>query len=137
MTRQAWLVVLALGFGIGVGGLGTHMLSAQQEGIKRTLLLRTDLVGIESREVVVDTAELMPGAAAGRHYHHGQEIGYVLEGTAILEIQGKPPLPLKAGDTYQIEASAPHDARNTGSTPAKVLAVYIVEKGKPLAVPAP
>ena len=28
-----------------------------------------------------------------------------------------------------------HDARNTGTTPAKVLAIWLVEKGKPLAVP--
>ena len=36
-----------------------------------------------------------------------------------------------------VAAGKVHDARNTGSTPVKVLATYIVEKGKPLATPAP
>jgi hypothetical protein len=30
-----------------------------------------------------------------------------------------------------------HDTQNIGSTPAKVLAIYIVEKGEPLAISAP
>lgn len=40
---------------------------------------------------------------------------------------------MKAGDTYAIEAGKIHDAKAIGDRPAKVLAVYIVEKGKPLA----
>ena len=129
-------VMAALVAGIAIGMLGTQILNAQP-GIKRALLQKVDVAGVEGREVVLGTAEVPPGMAAGRHYHHGQEIGYLLEGTAVMEVQGKPPLTLKAGDSYQIEAGAPHDALNTGSTPAKVLAVYIVEKGKPLAVSVP
>jgi hypothetical protein len=32
---------------------------------------------------------------------------------------------------------AKHDAHNTGAAPLKVVAVYVVEKGKPLTTPAP
>jgi hypothetical protein len=42
---------------------------------------------------------------------------------------------LKAGQSFQIPEGAKHDACTTGGM--KVLAVYIVEKGKPLASPAP
>jgi hypothetical protein len=53
-----------------------------------------------------------------------------------LEVDGQTPISLVAGDTYHIEAERIHDAKATGSTPAKVLAIWIVEKGQPLATPA-
>jgi quercetin dioxygenase-like cupin family protein len=43
---------------------------------------------------------------------------------------------LKAGETFFIPAGVVHDGRNTGTAPAKVLATYVVEKGKPVASPA-
>jgi len=57
----------------------------------------------------------------------------VLEGELELVIDGKPPLKLKAGDSYQIPAGTVHDARASGDKPMKVLGVYIITKGKPLA----
>jgi hypothetical protein len=30
-----------------------------------------------------------------------------------------------------------HNARNTGTVPVKILAIYLVEKGKPIAEPVP
>jgi hypothetical protein len=36
-----------------------------------------------------------------------------------------------------IPAGVVHDAKVVGDKPSKVLATYIVEKGKPLATPAP
>ena len=80
--------------------------------------------------------ELQPGASAGRHLHHGVEIGYVLEGTVVFDHQGRPSVTKKAGEVFQNDVAAAHDARNTSKTPAKILAVYVVEKGKPLAEPA-
>jgi hypothetical protein len=43
---------------------------------------------------------------------------------------------LKAGDSFR-NAPGVHNAKNTGTTPVKILAVYLVEKGKPLAEPVP
>ena len=54
-----------------------------------------------------------------------------------LLIDGQPPLHLKAGDSYQIQAGAIHDAKVSGDKPLKVLGVYVVDKTKPLASPAP
>jgi len=53
-----------------------------------------------------------------------------------LLVDGKPPLTLKAGDSYQGPPGATHDARS-GEKGAKVLAVYVVEKSNALATPAP
>jgi quercetin dioxygenase-like cupin family protein len=136
MTRN-WITVLALGLGVAVGWTAATVLEAQPAGIKRTLLMKKELAGIDGREVYLGTAEIAPGASAGRHTHAGHEIGYVLEGTALFEVEGEAPVTLKPGDHYHVDAGKRHDARNTGAGPARVLAIYLIEKGKPLAVPAP
>ena len=81
-------------------------------------------------------AEIPPGMAAGRHTHPGPETSYVVEGSASLEIEGETPRLVKAGDSFAIPAGKIHDAKVVGDKPVKVLATYIVEKGKPLASPA-
>lgn len=82
-------------------------------------------------------AEVPAGGASGRHSHPGIETGYVLEGELELLIDGKPPMKLKAGDSYQIPEGAVHDAKASGDKAMKVLGVYIVKAGEPLAKPAP
>jgi quercetin dioxygenase-like cupin family protein len=108
---------------------------AQQAGIKRTPLQKVEFP--EGYNTVTGIAEIQPGGSAGRHTHPGIETGYVLEGEADLIIDGKPDLHLKAGDSYAIPAGAVHDARVHGDKPLKVLGVYVVDKTKPLASPAP
>jgi quercetin dioxygenase-like cupin family protein len=115
--------------------LVASMLLAQAPApFKRTVLQQADL-SVAGREAVTAVAELQPGAVAGRHTHPGEEVGYVLDGSVTVEIDGKPPMALTAGKTFIIPAGAVHNARNTGSGLAKILATYIVEKGKPLATP--
>jgi len=104
--------------------------------IKRTLLQKVDVPGSPNMETVTGIAEIMPNVNIGRHTHPGAETGYVIDGTLTLLVDGKPSLTLKPGDSYQIPVNAIHDAKS-GESGAKVLAVYIVEKGKPLASPAP
>ena len=129
-TVRTWGVV-AIGALAAVIGLG-----AQQTGFKRTVLQQGDL-SAPGREVVQVIAEIQPGAEAGRHTHPGEEITYVLEGALTLEIQGKPPVVKKAGEVFLIPAGTVHNARNAGTTGAKALATYVIEKGKPVATPVP
>ena len=109
-------------------------LSAQQAGFKRTVLQQSAL-SVPGREAVTALAEFQPGATVGRHTHPGEEIGYILEGTIVLEQDGKPAVTLGAGKTFFIPAGAIHNATNHTSSPARVLANYIVEPGKPVATP--
>ena len=118
---------------VAVGGIGTF--AAQQPGFTRKLLQDQNL-SVADRHAVQALAEFVPGGAAGRHTHPGEELGYVMEGTLQLEVAGQPPRTLKAGETFFIPAGVVHDGKNVGSGPAKVLATYIVEKGKPVASPA-
>jgi len=118
---------------VAVAGIGT--LAAQQPGFTRKLLQDQNLT-VADRHAVQALAEFVPGGAAGRHTHPGEELGYVVEGTLELSIEGQPPRIVKAGESFFVPAGVVHDGRNVGSGPAKVLATYIVEKGKPVASPA-
>jgi len=106
---------------------------AQAPAIKRVILQRGDVTA--DREVILGRAEIESGGETGRHTHFGPETGMVLEGTTLLEIEGQPPRTLKAGESYFIPAGVVHNAKAVEGT-AKVVATYVVEKGKPLATPA-
>jgi quercetin dioxygenase-like cupin family protein len=130
------VLFVSLAAAAGVGAAADRLAFAQQPGIKRTILLRTDDPGTPTYEAVMGIAEIAPGAMAGKHRHPGIEIGYVLEGSVTLEHQGEAPRVLKAGDSFNNGAGV-HNAKNTGKTPVKILAIYLVEKGKPIAEPVP
>ena len=72
---------------------------AQQPGFTRKLLQDHNL-SVPERHAVQALAEFVPGGAAGRHTHPGEELGYVVEGTLLLEVDGQPPRTLKAGDAF-------------------------------------
>ncbi|MFI5312374.1 MAG: cupin domain-containing protein [Gemmatimonadales bacterium] len=134
--NRVLLVVVAALVG-GIVGMGVDRnVFAQPPGIKRTILLRTDEPSNPKYEAVVAVAEIPGGTSAGRHRHYGVEVGYVLEGSVIVQPEGKPSMTLTAGQAFKNEPGI-HNATNPGKTPVKILAVYIVEKGKPLAEPAP
>ena len=112
------------------------VLMAQNPALTRTVVGRGD-VSVPGREAVIARVEVAPGGKAGRYTHPGDEISYVLEGEAQLLIDGQPPRTVKAGESFVIPAGVVHDAHNDGTVATKLVGVYVVEKGKPLASPAP
>jgi quercetin dioxygenase-like cupin family protein len=122
-------IMLGLTIAAFAGGL------ACAQGIKRTPLQKVEFP--DGYDTVTAIAEVPVGGASGRHTHPGAETGYVLDGELELVIDGKDPVKLKAGESYQIPAGAVHDARTSGDRPLKVLGIYIVTRGQPLATPAP
>lgn len=103
--------------------------------LKRTEIARGD-VSVPNREAIVAQIEIAAGATAARHTHPGDEISYFLGGEGELLIDGQPPRKLKAGEAFIIPAGVVHAARNPGAEPARLVGVYILEKGQPLATPA-
>jgi quercetin dioxygenase-like cupin family protein len=127
MTRMMVAVLIA------GSGLVLQVTHAQQPGIKRTDALRHDL-GVPGREVIQVRVDFDPGVAFGKHSHPGAEVAYVLEGTLEYQLEGEPPVTLKAGEALFIPAGTIHAAKNVGTGNAAELATYIVEKGKTLVV---
>jgi quercetin dioxygenase-like cupin family protein len=123
---------------IGVVSVAFSMIAgvciAQQPAFRRTELQRGDLTAA-GREAVMAVAEIPAGVASGRHTHPGEELGYVIEGPVVVEIDGQPARTLKTGEAFLIPSGRVHNARNTGKGTARVLATYVIEKGKPVATP--
>lgn len=120
---------------LAVAGSAGALAQQATPPIKRTILQKADVPGT-NMEVVLGLAELSAGVSIGRHSHPGPEQGTVTEGELILMIDGQPEKVVKAGESYQVPMGAVHDAKTGGGKPAKVIAVYVVPKGQPLATPA-
>jgi len=99
--------------------------------LTRIDLQRHDL-SIPGHEAIQVRVDFPPGVAAPDHKHPGEEIIYVLEGTIEYQLEGKPPVTLRAGGVLFVPAGVPHSAKNVGKVKASELATYVVEKGKPL-----
>ncbi len=105
---------LVAGAALIVGsGAALHATPDRQPGVRRTTLQRRDL-DVPGREVIQARIELAPGVAFGRHWHPGEEIIYVLEGSLEYEVEGEPPRTLRAGDVLFVPARTIHAARNNG-----------------------
>ena len=138
MLRLSILACAIAVFGIVSTAQAQQQLPAaasQTQTIKRTPLQKFDVPGT-NYETVTGIAEVAADANIGRHTHPGPESGYMLDGDMTLMVEGQPPLVVKTGDSYKVPPGAVHDAK-TGAKGAKVIATYVVEKGKPLASPAP
>jgi quercetin dioxygenase-like cupin family protein len=132
-TRLSIIAAIAAAVLIAGNGATLQGATAQQNGLTRTDLQRHDL-SIPGREAIQVRVGFAPGAVAPRHSHPGEEIVYVLEGSLEYEVDGQPPVTLKAGDVLFIPAGVIHGAKNVGTDNAAELATYVVEKGKPLVV---
>ncbi len=107
------------------------MATQQVPGLHRTDLQQHDL-SVPGREVIQNRVDIDPDAPAIRHWHPGEEIIYVLEGSLEYEIDGQLPMRVEAGGALTVPAEAVHAVRNVGGGSAAELATYVVEKDKPL-----
>lgn len=121
----------ACGLAIAAGTL-----LAQNPGFQRAVVAKAD-VSFPGHEAVIARIEINPGVAVGRHTHPGEEITYVIDGEMEISIEGEAPHRYKSGEGFIIPAGKKHDAKNVGASKATLSGVFYVEKGKPMATPAP
>jgi quercetin dioxygenase-like cupin family protein len=101
---------------------------------KRTPLQQTEFP--DGHVIHMQYLELAPHTVIGRHTHPGVETSYILEGDLELTVEGKGTTKLKAGESFAVPANIPH-AGKVGANPTKLIVTYVVQKGKPIATPAP
>lgn len=137
MRQAPFMLGMTLAAGIAGGVFGTQVLYGQLVPVKRTVLCRTALEGMEGKEGVVSLITLAPGAAIGKHFHAGHEFVHVLEGSTSVKGEEEPPLTVREGGTFDQLPQQVHDFTNTSkTTPLKVLVLLIGGKDQPLATPA-
>ena len=129
MSRRA--VIAALACGIAIGAAATVALGQTQ--VARNMLGKIDVTGTEAH---LGTAAFPSGGTIGRHTHPGEELAYVAQGHVVLSVDGQGDRLLEAGQSYVVPRGVVHSARVAGG-PAKIVAVWIIDKGQPLASPVP
>ena len=111
-------------------------LSAQEA--KVTPLMTKELADMPGKEALMITVEYPPGSKDAPHRHNAHAFVYVLEGTIVMQLKGKQPVTLTAGQTFY---EGPEDihvvGRNASSTkPAKFVVLLLKKQGAPVLMPA-
>jgi quercetin dioxygenase-like cupin family protein len=127
--RKAALVAVLL------SAFGGRMIA--QEAVV-TPLMTKELADMPGREALMITVEYPPGSKDAPHRHNAHAFVYVLEGTIVMQLKGKQPVTLTAGQTFYEGPGDVHVVgRNASSTkPARFLVLLLKDKGAPVLVPA-
>ncbi|HJY36490.1 MAG TPA: cupin domain-containing protein [Steroidobacteraceae bacterium] len=81
--------------------------------------------------------EIAPGGETNWHEHPVPSFGMLLEGTLEISLpDGKKKL-MKAGEALAEVIATPHNGRNVGTTPVKLIVFYAGAVDKQLTVPRP
>ena len=134
--REMKLIVATLGLAFAASAFCEDAKPAATPEVKRTILERHDQSGIEGVEIVTGTAEFPKGGVIGFHTHDGDEAGYIVKGEVIWRVKGQPDKTLKAGDHFFNPRGSAHSVVASGDG-GTVFSTWIIDKGKPLATPAP
>lgn len=113
---------------------------AQVQGVIKPQLIMTEIVqGMpkgEKQEVRVLTASFQPGEKTLFHTHRFPVTVYVLEGTFTMEIAGREPLIVKAGQAMMMPTNAKMTGYNrSNSVQLRLVAFYVSDPGTPFLDP--
>ena len=108
---------------------------AATNGVTRLVLGKLDLPGT-AYECVQIIGMIEPNTLVARHTHPGVESAIVMEGGGVLSVKGAADRTVAPSDGYLIPPEVPHGIK-TGAKPTRIATTYTVERGKPLATPAP
>ena len=126
--------LLCMGMGL-IATEASGQTPAPTPGVTRKVLSKSELPG-SNYDVVQVLGIIAPGALVARHTHPGIESAFVLEGAGTLFVKGEAERKIGLDDSFFIPPETPHALQNGGS-PLRIASTYTVERGKPLATPAP
>ncbi|WP_051379360.1 cupin domain-containing protein [Bradyrhizobium murdochi] len=125
----------------GLGAGLDNPASAQPQGApapsiaKPNMVLQQVVEGLpkdDKQTVRVMTATFKPGDKTVYHTHRFPVTVYVLEGAFTLELEGRPPLNVKAGEAMVEPPNVPMTGYNRSSTePTKVVIFYVSANDTP------
>ena len=97
-------------------------------------ILREVVAGMprgEQQEVRVFTATLKPGGRTPFHTHRFPVAAYVLEGAFTLELEGRPPVIVKAGEAILEPPNVRMTGFNRAAENTRIVIFYVAEPGTP------
>lgn len=79
--------------------------------------------------------DVPPGVSTGWHQHGIPLVGMVMEGELTVDYGSKGKRTYKPGDTFVEAIHQTHQGTNTGTSPLRLLAIYIGAEGMPTSIP--
>lgn len=134
-NRFCFVSLAPITLGIVLTGVLLASANAQAPGITAKPLLKTTLSGDDTKESVIASVEFAVGSKMWRHTHPGDEYTVVLQGTIELSAEGRETRRVSAGEAYHIARGLAHETQNVGDTAARIVHVFVVDKGKPILQP--
>ena len=126
-----------------LASLGTLLVQSQASNAqtpKRGPVFQHDLPDLNLNGWSVTTVEVnyAPGGSSNAHRHPGLTFAYVLDGEIASKVGDDPEKTYATGEMWMETPGQLHAvSRNASSTkPARLLAILLAEKGKPLTTPA-
>lgn len=134
MRMMPQLILIAGGLLLGLPSV------AQEPGTARPeLLLREVISGMprgEKQEVRVMTASFKPGDKTVFHTHRFPVTVYILEGAFTLELEGRAPITVKAGQAFVEPPNVKMTGYNRSSTePIRLVIFYVSDPDTPFLDP--
>ncbi len=103
-----------------------------------TKVLTTELEGLPGMEANIVLFEVGPGWSTINHIHPGHVFVYVIEGVVEINVEGRDPSRIEAGDAFHEVPDRPMIATNlSASEGARFVVFQVGEQGKPLMAAAP
>jgi quercetin dioxygenase-like cupin family protein len=127
------VAVLLVLFSSGITSFGQEKSTEKDLTIMAKELLKTQLDIWEDGEVIVSYVEAPAGYELNKHYHPGEEFGYVLEGSATVWFKDMPEVVLNKGEIAKIPFEAVH-TMIPGPDGIKILVFRIHKEGEPLRI---
>jgi quercetin dioxygenase-like cupin family protein len=104
--------------------------------IGSTDIFNTEPGAAPGHRLVVADLRLEAGAIGPAHYHPWEEYLYVIEGSALLSLDGAPPRSIAAGEQVVIPARMVHRAQ-AGPQGVRAIVTRVHDLADPIAVPVP
>jgi quercetin dioxygenase-like cupin family protein len=105
----------------------TSLLSTGQTVLSQPIAYPTQ----SPAKIVSAIVTMLPGEETGWHQHDVPMFGYILEGEVTVTYSGKGTHVYRQGDALMEAIDIPHNGRNTGRIPARILAVFMGADGVP------
>ena len=130
-SRSAiWLLCLSLVMSAFLPGSVRADEPAAAASLVAESLLRDTIQGVEGKEIIVSRVSFPPHTQLTWHWHPGEEVFYVIEGSVTLKRRGQPDVFSTAGDAQKIAPEVVHTGE-TGEVGAELVIFRVHTAGEP------
>lgn len=139
--RRIYLVLFSVFFLLG--GIPSSGFCEEYTGAKVTVIKKAvtsaggrniEYPKTDQPEVTALLVEIPSGKETGWHLHPVPVYAYVLSGTLTAEMENGERLDYREGEAVFEAVNTPHNGKNLGEIPVRLVVFYMGEEGKPITV---